>query len=140
MTSTTMTPAEANANPFLGRTATTPRPHLDGGTYFDGADLRHRQGQWDAAKSWAAEGAALGEARRVALDAARTEDERRRQQEARADLESTLRARFLGQGHTTAADWERLGPALIDQALLETPDPGAEARAALLKSGAFPRF
>ena len=108
--------------------------------YADPADLARHQRQWDLAKAWADGDAAIGEARRAKLDVDRADDERRRQVAARADLERAVEARFMARAGATEADWERLKGQLIDAELLAMPDPVEEQKAALLRSGAYPRF
>jgi len=139
---TNPTIAQLDKNPYLGRTATTPRPFLadPNVVYFDEAHLRQKQSQWDAAERWRAEGAAIGEARRAALDADREADATRRQVAARADLEAAVKAQFLSKAGATVNDWERLKGELIDRELLETPNPIEVEKARLLATGRYPRF
>ena len=140
--STTFDIAEIDRNIYLGKTATIERPFAEDPVrrYADPADLARHQRQWDAAKAWADEDAAIGEARRAKLDANRDADATRRQAKARADLEAAVKQRFLSRAGATAADWERLKGQLIDAELLAMPDPVEEQKAALLRSGAYPRF
>ena len=138
--STTFNIAEINKNIYLGKTKQIERPYADDPVrrYADPADLARHQRQWDQAKAWADEGAAIGEARRAKLDAARAEDAERRRLAARADPEADVKRRFMAQGHVDEGDWERLKGQKIDQALLEMPDPVEQAKAELRRSGRYP--
>jgi len=140
--SSTINIAEIDKNIYLGKTERIARPFAEDPKviYADEADLRRQQGQWDAAKAWADEDAAIGEARRAKLDADRAEDAERRRLAARADLEADVKRRFMAQGHVDEGDWERLKGQKIDQALLEMPDPVEQAKAEILRSGVYARF
>jgi len=134
--------AEINKNVYLGKTATTPRPYAEDPNvvYADEADLRRRQGQWDAAKAWTDEDAKLRADRTAKLDADREADATRRKQETRADLEAAVKARFMAQRGVDEADWARLKGELIDRELLSAPNPIEAERARLLATGQYPRF
>ena len=136
---TPMTIQEIDRNPYLGRTKQIERPYADDPvrTYADPADLARHQRQWDQAKAWADEGRRRQDERIAAVDAERAAADEARRLAARADLEGAVKARFLSRPGVDEADWQRLGPELIDAELLAMPDPVAQARAELLKSGAF---
>ena len=140
MTSTTTRPsiAEITKNPFLGRTATTPRPYAEDPnvTYLDEAHLRQKQSQWDAAERWRAEDAALGEARRAQLDADRQAEATRRQVAARADLEAGLRREFLLNPAATENDWQVVKEQRVREALL-AHNPVEAEKVKLRATGAY---
>jgi len=138
--SNTMTAAEANANRYTGRTGRIARPYLDGGVYLDAADLLAEQLAWDQAAAWDVESRRSQDARVAQVESARLAADEARQVAARADLERELERRFMTQPAATAADWEACRDILVREALLAAPDPVAEARAELLRSGRYARF
>jgi len=64
----------------------------------------------------------------------------RRQVAARADLEASVRAQFMAQRGVDERDWERLKGQLIDQELLETPNPIEIEKAKMRRTGAYNLF
>ena len=73
----------------------------------------------------------------AAIEAQRTAADEARRLAARADLEADVKRRFMAQGHVDEGDWQRLKGQLIDAELLAMPSAVEQARAELLKSGAF---
>jgi len=133
--------AQIDKNPYLGRTATTPRPAATdtGAAGFPDTLARHQQ-LWDEAKAWA-DGNAKTRADRLAkIDADREAEATRRQQAARADLEATVKQRFMAQRGATVNDWERLKGELIDRELIAAPNPIEVEKAKMRRSGAYNLF
>ena len=134
MTSTTMI-----VNEFIGRTIRLPRPRADDERkYLDPADLAAHQRRWDSAESQRVENVKAQDSRSASVEATRLAEIEARQVAARADLERELERRFMTQPAATAADWAACRDILVREALLAAPDPIAEQRAELLRTGAFP--
>ena len=138
--STTFDIAEINANIYLGKTATTERPYADDPVrrYADPADLARHQRMWDQAKAWDDDNRRRRDERIAAVEATRLAEIEQRRTAARDRMEADVRRDFLARPGVDESDWQRLKDRLIDDVLLATPSPVAQARAALLKSGAFP--
>jgi len=133
--------AQIDKNPYLGRTATTPRPAATdtGAAGFPDTLARHQR-LWDEAKAWADGSARIGEERRAKLDADREAEAERRQASARADLEAAVKARFMAQRGVDENDWQRLKGELIDRELISAPNAVEAEKARLLATGRYPRF
>jgi len=138
----TPTIAEIDRNIYLGRTGATERPYADDPVrrYADPADLARHQTMWDQAESWRADNQRQQDERNAEVETTRLAEIEKRRTNARADLERELERRFLLNPAATPADWEAVRDQAIREALMAAADPIAEARAALLKSGGFPRF
>jgi len=133
---------ELNRNIYLGKTATTERPYAADPVrrYANPDDLARHQRLWDQARARADQNAKLHAARIAKVDTDREAEATRRQVAARADLEATVKQRFLSKAGATVNDWERLKGQLTDQELLETPNPIEVEKAKMRRTGAYNLF
>ena len=133
------TVAELNRNPFTGKTRHVPRPFADdpASVYYDSADLRRHQQQWDQAKSWDDDNAQLQKDRTDKIEADRTAQIEADRAKARADLEADLRRRYLLNPAATVNDWEAAKADLVAKALAEMASPVESEKARLLATGTY---
>lgn len=135
MTTQTMT-----TNPYIGQTTRTPRPaETDARTYRDPADLAAHQGRWDAAEAQRLHNERQQTERNAEVERKRLAEIEQSRATARADLEASLRREFMSHPAATEHDWQAVKEQTVREALMAS-NPIAEARAELVRAGAFPRF
>jgi len=93
-----------NRNPFVGRTATTPRPSPE--TYRGPESaLTREQAQWDFAQKWDQDNQQRRRDHIAGVDARRAQRRRADQERRIADQLAPAKAAFLANGGTEAA-WQ----------------------------------
>lgn len=116
-----MTPEEANANPFLGKTGFTPRPTHDGAFRNGGQDeLKRDQRLWDQAKEWAAANERSHAAYLADLQAKKDAETKQRRDADEARATDELRTRYFRADRlATEEDFQRDLPEIRRQARIQ---------------------
>jgi hypothetical protein len=131
-------------NPYVGRTATTPRPYAeDPKTIYTGPDdLKRHQAMWDQAAEHQKGNDELRAERLGKIEAERQAAVEQRQKADREQFEATIKAEFMAANPVaTEQDWTRLKDQLIDDRMTQrTATHANEVRERLLATGVYQPF